>query len=490
MLDEVVEQAPALLGADACAIRLLEGDELVVERGRRRGRRRRARLALAGDRAGSPATSCSRARPSPSPTPAPTRGSSRPTRCSPPATRAYLGVPLVGPEGASTACSRSTRSRRGTWRRGGGRGALALAGNASAALSNAELYQRVALEKERSVAILANIADGIVAVDRDGKVVLWNAAAEQITGVPAAGGARAHAARGPAADLESATRRAGRRPARLDQARRRRGLALAHRGDDARPGRAPSPGRIFAFRDISAERVVEQMKSDFVSDVSHELRSPLTSIYGFAETLLRQDVLFGEDERRDVPRLHRLRVGAADGDRRPRSSNVARLDTGDLQVQLAPTDVSAVVAEVVTIGESVARASTATISCSTCRHEPLAAAADREKLRQILIDLVDNAVKFSPSGGTVTVAARRATTPSRCSVVDEGIGIPRGRAERIFTKFYRPRAPDATSRAAAPASGSSSRKELVAAMGGRIWVDSREGEGSSFAFELPSRAGA
>src|SRR5207245_170990 len=97
-------------------------------------------------------------------------------------------------------------------------------------------------------------------------------------------------------------------------------------------------GRIFAFRDISADRFLEQMKSDFVSTVSHELRTPLTSIYGFAETLLRQDVLFGEEERQTF-----LRYIASESQRLTSIvdtlRNVARVDTGDLQVNLAETDV-------------------------------------------------------------------------------------------------------------------------------------------------------
>ena len=105
-------------------------------------------------------------------------------------------------------------------------------------------------------------------------------------------------------------------------------------------------GRIFAFRDISADRLVEQMKSDFVSSVSHGLRTPLTSIYGFAETLLRQDVLFGEAERQTF-----LGYIASESQRLTAIVdallNVARLDTGDLQVNLAPTDVGDVVGEVV-----------------------------------------------------------------------------------------------------------------------------------------------
>ena len=154
------------------------------------------------------------------------------------------------------------------------------------------------------------------------------------------------------------------------------------------------------------------MKSEFVATVSHELRGPLTSIYGFAETLLREDVLFGEEERRTF-----LRYIASESERLTSIVdallNVARLDTGDLQVDLAPTDVRSVVSEVVG-GRRGCRRRTDTGSCSTSPTTPLAAQADRDKLRQILSALVDNAVKFSPYGGTVTVAARRTKTmPSR-----------------------------------------------------------------------------
>ena len=137
--------------------------------------------------------------------------------------------------------------------RGGDRGAAALAANASAALSNAELYQRVALEKERSVAILANIADGIVAVDREGKVVLWNAAAEQITGVPADEALGRAPREVLQRELESGD---GAPPAtassRSGAAARRSGSRSPRRSCAIPPGAVA--GRIFAFRDISAER--------------------------------------------------------------------------------------------------------------------------------------------------------------------------------------------------------------------------------------------
>ena len=166
----------------------------------------------------------------------------------------------------------------------------ALAANAlGRALTNAELYQRVALEREQSVAILANIADGIVAVDRDGHVVLWNSAAEEITGVPAT---RRSAARPRRCCSGSSSRRAA---APTGSSRSRAAdddvwlsLSEAVMRDPA----GAVAGRIFAFRDISSEHELEQMKSDFVSTVSLELRTPLTSIYGFAQTLLREDVGF------------------------------------------------------------------------------------------------------------------------------------------------------------------------------------------------------
>jgi signal transduction histidine kinase len=114
--------------------------------------------------------------------------------------------------------------------------------------------------------------------------------------------------------------------------------------------------------------------------------------------------------------------------------------------------------------------------------EPLAASADREKLAQILKNLLDNAVKFSPGGGTVTVAAHRRAGRVEVRVVDEGEGIPEAEREHIFSKFHRS---DTTGGYSGPGLGLFIARGLVLAMGGRIWVDSAENGGSSFAFELP-----
>jgi signal transduction histidine kinase len=242
-------------------------------------------------------------------------------------------------------------------------------------------------------------------------------------------------------------------------------------------------GRIFAFRDISADRMVEQVKSDFVAAVSHELRTPLTSIYGFAETLLRQDVPFGDEERRIF-----LGYIASESERLTeivdQLLNIARLDAGDLQVESGRIDLGSVVSELVASVEESGAMNGHRFEVDL-PEEPLAAEADPDKVRQVFNILLENALRYSPEGGTVTVGARRVSDRVEVRVMDEGIGIPSAERDRIFRKFYRAESA-ARDGAAGTGLGLFIAKELVLAMGGRIWVDSTEGEGSSFSFELPA----
>jgi signal transduction histidine kinase len=115
----------------------------------------------------------------------------------------------------------------------------------------------------------------------------------------------------------------------------------------------------------------------------------------------------------------------------------------------------------------------------------IAAVADPEKLRQILAVLLDNALRYSPSGGTVTVAARRKADKVELEVADEGIGIPAAEQERIFRKFYRAESSTRDGGAGGTGLGLFIAQGLVEAMGGRIVVESVEGEGSAFSFQLP-----
>jgi PAS domain S-box-containing protein len=483
VLDEVVQQAPELVRADACAIRVLEDDELVVSAAAGAG----ADDAV-GSRSPASAWLSGDVHQSRSPVALEDASSDARLRALDPmlaGNAAYLGVPLVGPEGAplGVLAVYARQSRR--WREEEVEAMLALAASTSAALANAELYQRVALEKERSFAILANIADGIVAVDREGLVVLWNQAAEKITGV-----AGADALGRPPADLLQGSLESGSDTPIGDRLvsinRNREEVWLSLTEAVMRDPAGQVAGRIFAFRDISADRLVEQMKSDFVSSVSHGLRTPLTSIYGFAETLLRQDVLFGDAERQTF-----LGYIASESQRLTAIVdallNVARLDTGDLQVNLAPTDVRDVVGEVVQSAQD-GGGSNGHSFVLDLPAEPLPANADRDKLRQVFSILLDNAIKYSPEGGTVTVGVERKRDTVEVSVADQGVGIPQADQEQIFRKFYRGSDVEARRGPGGTGLGLFIARGLVTAMGGRIWVESREGEGSTFAFELPAAA--
>ena len=483
VLEEVVRRAPELLSADAAVLRTLEADELVVG----------AASGVADDaalEASLPSTArlAGDAVQSRGPVAFPdARQDQRLLQADPVLASGYAGyaaAPLVGPEGTVHGVLSVYTEEPRLWAEEEIETLVSFARTVSASLSSAELHQRVALERDRSEAILRNIADGIVAVDRDGEVVLWNAAAEAITGVPAGEAL----GRAPAEVLQRELESPGDAPTGERLVSIRRGgeeIWLSLTEAVMRDPAGAVAGRIFAFRDISAERVVEQMKREFVSNVSRELRSPLTSIYGFAETLLRDDVLFGEEERQTFLRYITSEAGrlTAIVDR---LLAVARLDTGDLQVQLAATDVGAVVQEVVAAAEQSLGGSGHEFVLDL-PSEAIEADADRDKLRQIVTDLVENAVKYSPDGGTITVSARRRDNETvEIAVDDEGIGIPESERARIFTKFYR-----AESEGRDLASGGSGlglfiAKELLAAMRGRIWVRPTDGRGSSFVFTLPA----
>ena len=481
VLDEAVRHAIELVGADGASVRVLEADEVVVRAAEGLG----AEAAL---EARAPSTSwlvgdivqtrSTRAVPD--------------VRTDPRVGEAdvmlgagyagYLGVPMIGPEESAQGILAVYSRRPRAWLEEEAEALQALAATAAAARANAELYQAVSHEQQRGEAILANVADGIVAVDREGKVVLWNPAAERVTGVAQADalGRTPLEALGRSFDADEGMRGGSRLlPIRRGGEEVWLSLSEAVMTDPA----GAVAGRIYAFRDISAELSVEQMKSDFVSTVSHELRTPLTSIYGFAETLLRQDVLFGDEERSTF-----LRYIASESERLTaivdRLLSVAQLDAGDIAVQLAETDVGALVSEAVRTAE-VADGDDGHRFVVEIDEGPLAAEADRDKLGQVLAHLLDNAIRYSPAGGTVTVAARRREDAVEVSVEDEGVGIPHAEQERIFRKFYRgDAAASGAVGAGATGLGLFLAEGLVTAMGGRIRVDSSEGRGSTFVLEL------
>ena len=355
-----------------------------------------------------------------------------------------------------------------------------LARRAALAVDNARLY-REAEDRAQAALALERVGDGVFLLDDDGVVRLWNPAAEAITGLErdAVVGRAAHdvlpgwrdvAGRIPVAEDPSAAGKTETVPLEIED--RELWLSVS--------GVALEGGTVYAFRDLTEERALERIRSDFVSTVSHELRTPLASVYGAAMTLARKDVELEDDQRRQL-----LGVVAAESERLARIVEdvllASRLDSETVVFTIESCDpVAALEAAVETArthlppGLEIRRATS-----SAPR-----AAADPEQLRQVLENLIDNAVKYSPAGGEIEVGVGQRGRWACFWVRDEGIGIPDGERERIFEKFYRLDA-DLLRGVRGTGLGLYISRELVQKMEGRIWVESEEDAGSTFFFELP-----
>ncbi len=356
-----------------------------------------------------------------------------------------------------------------------------LARRAGVAVDNAELY-REAAERAQAARVLAAVGDGVVFVDRGGVVRYWNRAAAAMTGIPAVDvldRALVEALPGWAVVVERApiALEGGRnpRPESLPLALGDRELWLSVAGVEV------ADGVVYAFRDLTEDRALDELKTEFVSTVSHELRTPLAAIYGAAMTLRRTDVRLDEAQRQAL-----LTVVSNESDRLARTVNdilwASRLETDTLRVAIEACDPLALAGDVVN-AQRTHLPSGIDLRLDVADRVP-EVAADADKVRQVLVNLVDNGVKYSPDGGVVHVRVEAASAHVRFSVTDEGLGIPHSEQRRIFEKFYR-LDPNMTRGIGGTGLGLYICRELVRRMGGRIWVDSDPGRGSTFAVELP-----
>jgi PAS domain S-box-containing protein len=337
-------------------------------------------------------------------------------------------------------------------------------------------------ERLHAALALEYVADGVFLLDSEGVIRFWNPAAEAITGLRAA-----HVVGRPAAEAIPGWDSIEERVAA---------------GADGRPETVPleldgrevwlsigavgfGEGAVFAFRDLTEERGLEQLKADFVSTVSHELRTPLAAIYGASRTLLRGDIDLGDDQRGTL-----LELIGNEADRLARTVNdilwAGRLDSGSLRISVESCDASLLVREVV---DSARMHLPDRITLAVWDTEPLPAInGDPDKVRQVIANLIENASKYSPGGGVVEVRLQRRGSAVRFSVCDEGLGIPAAEQRRIFEKFYRVD-PNLSRGIGGTGLGLYICRELLRRMDGHIWVESREGKGSTFSFELPVSAG-
>jgi signal transduction histidine kinase len=340
---------------------------------------------------------------------------------------------------------------------------------------------RLARERRAQAArILSQVRDGVVLVDERGVIRSWNHGAERITGVPeravlgravseALPGFSALAAEVPVATQPDDAARAVTAPLRL--ADRELWLSISGVGSE--------DGTVYAFRDLTDQRKLEQMRSEFVATVSHELRTPLASIYGAAMTL--RDRVGGTDLQRQL-----LNIVTGESERLVQIVEeillASELTSGDLALRLDRVDAAGMAQRAV---EATRPRLPENVSLELAPANDLPpVSADESKARQVLVNLIDNAVKYSPNGGRIELRLERQNGYVQIAVKDEGLGIPPSEQDHIFEKFYR-LDPDMARGVGGTGLGLYICRELAERMGGRVRVTSWPGAGSTFFFELP-----
>jgi two-component system phosphate regulon sensor histidine kinase PhoR len=355
-----------------------------------------------------------------------------------------------------------------------------LAARIGLALDRGRLYREVE-ERADAGRVLEHVGDAILLLDRNGAIRLWNPAAEAITSIKAKavlGRPAADAIPGWQEAVDSVPVAASPDPGHeevvipIDTKRGERWISIS--------GVRFFGGTVYAFRDLTDVRRLEEIKADFIATASHELRTPLAAVYGAAQTLLRHD--FALDE---VGRERFVSLIADESERLGRIVNeillANQLDAGRLDLEFEPFDPAELVERVVEATRAYAPPSV-TLQYDAPEGLPRVS-ADIDKARQVLVNLVENAIKYSPEGGHVEVGVEEHEGAIRFYVRDEGLGIAPEDQDRIFEKFYRAD-PQMVRGVGGTGLGLYICKELVGRMGGRIWVEPNDDKGSAFYFEL------
>jgi PAS domain S-box-containing protein len=359
--------------------------------------------------------------------------------------------------------------------------AQALAGQLGAAIEKAHLHEEVEARADAR-RVLENVGEGVFLVDQEGIVRSWNPAAEAITGLKAAELVGAEAASvipgwseiarisvvgsHEVAPVEAV-------PLEMESSEQWIAISAVRFLD----------GTVYAFHDITETHRLDQLQAEFTATASHELRTPLAAVYGAAQTLLRHD--FALDEAGRDRFIHLI---VDESERLGRIVNqillANQLDVGRVDLETEPFDANDLLNRVAE-ATRVHTPENIEIEVDVDLSDPdLLVTADRDKVRQILLNLIENAIKYSPDGGNIELGAEPAGSAVRFHVLDEGLGIPAEERTRIFDKFYR-LDPHMTQGVGGTGLGLYICEGLVTRMGGRIWVEAGREGGSAFFFELP-----
>ncbi len=246
-------------------------------------------------------------------------------------------------------------------------------------------------------------------------------------------------------------------------------------------------GRLYVFRDVTHEREVDRMKTQFVSMVSHELRTPLTSIKGFTEMILDED--FGDinNDQREF-----LGIVESNADRLISLVNdlldISRIESGRVELKMVIADVGEMITIVVATMEHLIEEKSQTLEVVVDPSLPLIK-LDRDRIIQVLTNLVSNAYKYTQSGGHIRLAVEAAGAYVRFSVADNGFGISDEDQQKLFTRFFRVDS-ELTREIGGTGLGLNIVKTIIEMHGGEVTLDSKLGAGSTFAFTVPLMTGS
>jgi len=338
-------------------------------------------------------------------------------------------------------------------------------------------------ERNRTAAILSSMIEGVAVVTSEERVLFFNPAFAQILGLdPATATGQPLIQLVRDSDLLVLVKRAiADRSLVTGEVAvgtvRQRSFAVT-----ASPVRAgDSSGAVIVLHDVSEQRRLERVRRDFVANVSHEFKTPLTAIQGFAETLLGGALDDAQNRRRfvEIIRDHAQRLARLTDD----LLKLSLIEVGKLQFHFEPVSPFALVTSCAESARLKANQKNISLSVD-CPADLPPVLGDSNRLQEVLQNLLDNSVQYTPAGGQITVSAQAGQSEVSFTVADSGMGIPQTDQERIFERFYRVDA--ARSREVGGTGlGLSIARHIVQAHGGRIWVESAVGHGSRFHVSVP-----
>ncbi|MDO8885393.1 response regulator [Candidatus Oleimmundimicrobium sp.] len=241
-------------------------------------------------------------------------------------------------------------------------------------------------------------------------------------------------------------------------------------------------GYVKSIRDITAEKEISQLKNEFISTVSHELRTPLTSIKGYIDLLLEQEAGNVNQTQREF-----LSIVKQNNDRLVVLINdlldISKIESGRVHLRIKSYNLAEILAEVVNTFKTLANQKKQIIKLRISKNLPKIA-ADRDKMSQVMANLISNAIKYTPTGGTIKIGTKRNDSRVEIYVTDTGIGVSPEDQKNLFTKFFRVDN-SLTREIGGTGLGLSICKKIIELHGGKIWVDSELGKGSTFTLSIP-----